>query len=38
MVDGVSYGVPWYVETRLVYYRTDLAERAGFNQAAGELG
>jgi multiple sugar transport system substrate-binding protein len=33
VVDGVSYGVPWYVETRLVYYRTDLAEDGGFNQA-----
>ncbi len=28
-VAGTSYGVPWYVETRLVYYRTDLAEKAG---------
>ena len=28
-VDGTSYGIPWYVETRLVYYRTDLAEKAG---------
>lgn len=28
-VDGTSFGVPWYVETRLVYYRTDLAEKAG---------
>ena len=33
VVDGVSYGVPWYVETRLVYYRTDMAEEGGFNQA-----
>ena len=33
VVDGMSYGVPWYVETRLVYYRTDLAEEGGFNQA-----
>ena len=33
VVDGVSYGVPWYVETRLVYYRTDLAEEGGFNEA-----
>ena len=32
-VDGVSYGVPWYVETRLIYYRTDLAEKGGFDQA-----
>ncbi|WP_428538285.1 sugar ABC transporter substrate-binding protein [Propionicimonas sp.] len=28
-VNGTSYGIPWYVETRLVYYRTDLAEKAG---------
>ena len=30
-VGGTSYGIPWYVETRLVYYRTDLAEKAGFS-------
>src|SRR5215207_286440 len=29
VVGGTSYGVPWYVETRLIYYRTDLAEQAG---------
>lgn len=29
VVDGTSYAVPWYVETRLVYYRTDLAEEGG---------
>lgn len=29
VVDGTSYAVPWYVETRLLYYRTDLAEEAG---------
>jgi len=28
-VNGTSYGVPWYVETRVLYYRTDLAEKAG---------
>jgi multiple sugar transport system substrate-binding protein len=33
VVDGVSYGVPWYVETRVLYYHTDLAEEGGFNQA-----
>jgi multiple sugar transport system substrate-binding protein len=32
VVDGVSYGVPWYVETRLLYYRTDLAEDAGMTE------
>jgi multiple sugar transport system substrate-binding protein len=29
-VNGTSYGIPWYVETRLVYYRTDLAKKAGY--------
>jgi multiple sugar transport system substrate-binding protein len=29
VVDGTSYGVPWYVETRTLFYRTDLAEQAG---------
>jgi multiple sugar transport system substrate-binding protein len=33
VVDGTSYGVPWYVETRLIYYRTDLAEEAGITEA-----
>lgn len=28
-VDGTTYGVPWYVDTRVLYYRTDLAEAAG---------
>jgi multiple sugar transport system substrate-binding protein len=32
VVDGVSYGVPWYVETRLLYYRTDLAEEGGVSE------
>ena len=30
-VGGTSYGVPWYVETRVLYYRTDLAEKAGWD-------
>jgi multiple sugar transport system substrate-binding protein len=29
MVDGAAVGVPWYVETRLLYYRKDIAEKAG---------
>ena len=37
-VGGTSYGVPWYVETRVLYYRTDLAEKAGWDEAAAELG
>jgi multiple sugar transport system substrate-binding protein len=32
VVDGTSYAVPWYVETRLLYYRTDLAEEGGVTE------
>ncbi len=28
-IGETSYAVPWNVETRLLYYRTDLAQRAG---------
>ncbi|MFC5803995.1 sugar ABC transporter substrate-binding protein [Streptomyces formicae] len=31
--DGEVYGVPWYVDTRVLYYRTDLAEEAGVTKA-----
>ena len=30
-VNGTSYGIPWYVETRLVFYRSDLAKKAGYD-------
>jgi multiple sugar transport system substrate-binding protein len=33
VVDGQAYGVPWYVETRVLYYRTDIAEQAGITTA-----
>jgi multiple sugar transport system substrate-binding protein len=33
VVDGEAYGVPWYVETRVLYYRTDIAEQAGITAA-----
>ncbi|SDY19413.1 multiple sugar transport system substrate-binding protein [Lysobacter sp. yr284] len=29
VIDGRAYAVPWYVETRLPYYRRDLLENAG---------
>ena len=32
IVDGTVYGVPWYVETRLLYYRTDIAAKAGITK------
>ena len=33
VVDGTAYGVPWYVETRVLYERTDIAEKAGITAA-----
>jgi multiple sugar transport system substrate-binding protein len=32
VIDGTVYGVPWYVDTRLLFYRTDLLAQAGFAQ------
>jgi multiple sugar transport system substrate-binding protein len=32
-VNGTSYGIPWYVDTRVLYYRTDLAKKAGYESA-----
>ncbi|MBA2769462.1 MAG: sugar ABC transporter substrate-binding protein [Sporichthyaceae bacterium] len=34
-VDGTSFGVPWYTETRQIYYRKDLAEKAGVTPEKG---
>jgi multiple sugar transport system substrate-binding protein len=33
VVDGVAYGIPWYVDTRAMFYRADLLRRAGFDRA-----
>jgi multiple sugar transport system substrate-binding protein len=30
-IGGALYGVPWYVETRAIFYRRDLLARVGFN-------
>ncbi|MDN6900009.1 extracellular solute-binding protein [Oenococcus sicerae] len=30
---GKYYAVPWYVETRVLYYRKDLLKKVGYNQA-----
>jgi len=32
VIDGVAYGVPWYVDTRVLFYRTDLLALAGVTQ------
>ncbi|HEY8586848.1 MAG TPA: sugar ABC transporter substrate-binding protein [Rhodanobacter sp.] len=31
VIDGTLYGVPWYVDTRLLFYRRDLLKAAGFD-------
>jgi multiple sugar transport system substrate-binding protein len=31
VVDGVLYGVPWYVDTRVLFYRSDLLKAAGYD-------
>jgi multiple sugar transport system substrate-binding protein len=31
VIDGRLYGVPWYVDTRLLFYRRDLLKAAGFD-------
>lgn len=28
---GILYGIPWYIDTRLLFYRRDLLRDAGFN-------
>jgi multiple sugar transport system substrate-binding protein len=30
-LDQTLFGIPWYVDTRLLYYRRDLLRQAGFN-------
>ncbi|MDQ6827829.1 MAG: sugar ABC transporter substrate-binding protein [Gemmatimonadota bacterium] len=31
VMDGVTYGIPWYVDTRVMFYRKDLLARAGYD-------
>jgi multiple sugar transport system substrate-binding protein len=35
VIEGTLYGVPWYVDTRLVFYRRDLLARAGYPEMPG---
>lgn len=30
IIDNKVYGIPWYVDTRLMFYRKDVFEKAGF--------
>lgn len=31
VIDDKTYGIPWYVDTRLLFYRKDTLSKAGFN-------
>ncbi len=32
VIDDRVYGIPWYVDTRLIFYRKDMLERAGYSK------
>ncbi|HEY6065673.1 MAG TPA: sugar ABC transporter substrate-binding protein [Thermoanaerobaculia bacterium] len=38
LYDGQVYGIPWYVDTRVLYYRPDLLARAGYAGAPRTWG
>lgn len=31
IIDTIIYGVPWYVDTRVLFYRTDVLKNAGYD-------
>lgn len=31
VIDSMVYGIPWYVDTRVLFYRKDILQKAGFN-------
>jgi multiple sugar transport system substrate-binding protein len=33
VVDGVLYGIPWYVDTRVLFYRSDILAAVGYPRA-----
>ena len=35
-VDGTTWALPWYVDTRLLFYRRDLLATAGYDQAPSD--
>jgi len=38
VIDGEPLGVPWYVDTRLIFYRRDLFARAGYDRMPDTWG
>jgi len=35
VIEGATYGVPWYVDTRVLFYRKDILARAGYPSMPG---
>ena len=35
VIDGTTYAVPWYVDTRLLFYRTDVLQQEGYAEPPG---
>jgi len=31
VIDSLVYGIPWYVDTRIMFYRSDIFKRAGYD-------
>lgn len=31
IIDGKVYGIPWYVDTRVLFYRTDILKKVGYD-------
>jgi multiple sugar transport system substrate-binding protein len=38
VIDGVAYGIPWYVDTRVLFYRRDVLARAGYDAVPATWG
>ena len=38
VIGGAPYGVPWYVDTRLLFYRTDLLQRGRLRRSRRRRG
>jgi multiple sugar transport system substrate-binding protein len=35
VIDDTTFGIPWYVDTRVIFYRKDLLARAGYDSIPG---
>lgn len=35
VIDDIVYGIPWYVDTRVLFYRSDILAKAGYSSMPG---